>query len=78
MNMVGRGAAMARIGWAIFQDTELADHYLEIFFVTPWAEHLRQHERQTQADRELEGRVNSCLSGEPLVRHLIGAYAAKT
>jgi MFS family permease len=64
--------------WAIFRDTEVADRYLEIFLVHSWAEHLRQHERQTQADRELEGRANSYLSGEPKVRHLIDAYATET
>jgi MFS family permease len=64
--------------WGIFRDTEVADRYLEIFLVNSWAEHLRQHERQTQADRELEGRISSCLSGEPMVRHLIDAYATET
>ncbi len=64
--------------WAIFRDTEVADRYLEIFLVNSWAEHLRQHERQTQADRELEQRINSCLSGEPMVRHLIDAYVPET
>jgi hypothetical protein len=58
--------------WGIFRDTEIADRYLEIFLVNSWAEHLRQHERQTQADRELEGRIASYLSAEPTVRHLIG------
>jgi len=64
--------------WAIFRDTEVADRYLEIFLVNSWAEHLRQHERQTQADRELEERIYSCLSGEPMVRHLIDAYTTET
>jgi MFS family permease len=64
--------------WGIFRDTEVADRYLEIFLVNSWAEHLRQHERQTQADRELEGRITSCLSGEPMVRHLIDADAIET
>ncbi|MGA2924279.1 MAG: MFS transporter [Candidatus Sulfotelmatobacter sp.] len=64
--------------WGIFRDTEVADRYLEIFLVNSWAEHLRQHERQTQADRELEQRITSCLSGEPMVRHLIDAYVAET
>jgi hypothetical protein len=64
--------------WAIFRDTEVADRYLELFLVNSWAEHLRQHERQTQADRELEGRIYSYLSGEPLVRHLIDTYATET
>jgi MFS family permease len=57
--------------WGIFRDTEVADRYLEMFLVNSWAEHLRQHERQTQADRELEGRIRSCITGEPTVRHLI-------
>jgi MFS family permease len=64
--------------WAIFRDTEVADRYLEIFLVNSWAEHLRKHERQTQADRELEGRISGCISGEPRVRHLIDAHATET
>jgi MFS family permease len=57
--------------WGIFRDTEVADHYLEIFLVNSWAEHLRQHERQTQADRELEQRLYSYVAAAPTVRHLI-------
>jgi len=64
--------------WAIFRDTEVEDRCLEIFLVNSWAEHLRQHERQTQADRELEGRIYSYLSGEPIVRHLLDANVAET
>jgi len=64
--------------WAIFRDTEVANRYLETFLVNSWAEHLRQHERQTQADRELDGRLYSYLSGEPVVRHLIDADATET
>jgi len=64
--------------WAIFRDTEVADRYLEIFLVNSWAEHLRQHERQTLADCELERRIHSYLSREPMVRHLIDAYATET
>jgi len=64
--------------WSVFRDTEVADRFLEIFLVNSWAEHLRQHERQTQGDRELEGRIYSCLSGAPAVRHLIDTYATET
>jgi MFS family permease len=64
--------------WAIFRDTEIADRYLEMFLVNSWAEHLRQHERQTQADRELEARIYSYLAGEPTVRHLLDADATET
>jgi len=64
--------------WGIFRNTEVADHYLEIFLVNSWAEHLRQHERQTQADRELEQRLRSFVATEPEVRHLIYAYSKET
>jgi MFS family permease len=64
--------------WGIFRDTEVASRYLEIFLVNSWAEHLRQHERQTQADRELEGRLYSYLAGEPVVRHLIYTHTKAT
>jgi MFS family permease len=60
--------------WGIFRDTEVADHYLEIFLVNSWAEHLRQHERQTQADRELEERLRSYVAAAPTVHHLIHTY----
>jgi MFS family permease len=64
--------------WGIFRDTEVADLYLETFLVNSWAEHLRQHERQTQADREVEGRISSYLVREPVVRHLIDPHPSET
>jgi predicted MFS family arabinose efflux permease len=57
--------------WGIFRDTEVTDRYLEIFLVNSWAEHMRQHERQTQADRELEQRLYKYVAAAPTVRHLI-------
>jgi len=59
--------------WGVFRDLEHADVYLETFLVTSWAEHLRQHERLTRGDSELEQRVRSHTRGEPIVRHLIRA-----
>jgi MFS family permease len=59
--------------WGIYRDTEHPDVYLETFIVHSWAEHLRQHERITRADRALEERVNSYTSKEPKVRHLVYA-----
>jgi MFS family permease len=61
--------------WGIFHDTEAPDRYLETFLVNSWAEHLRQHDRQTQADRELEERLRSVVRGAPEVHHLIYAPA---
>jgi nicotinamidase-related amidase len=56
--------------WGIYRDVEVANRFVEVFLVHSWAEHLRQHERQTKADRELEQRVYSYVVGEPKVRHL--------
>jgi hypothetical protein len=61
--------------WGIFRDTAVADHFLEIFLVKSWAEHMRQHERQTQADRQLEEQLRGYTAMEPKVRHLIYSHA---
>src|ERR1700746_3041485 len=63
--------------WGIYRDTEVANRFVEIFLVHSWAEHLRQHERQTKADREGEQRVNSYVAAEPKVRHLLYANSTK-
>jgi MFS family permease len=57
--------------WEIFRDLERADVYVETFLVGSWAEHLRQHERSTRGDRDLEDQVRSCARSQPNVRHLI-------
>ena len=64
--------------WGIFRDTAAADRYLEIFLVNSWGEHLRQHERETQSDHELEQRLGRCLAADPEVRHLIYTYATES
>ena len=61
--------------WGIFRDTEAADHYMEVYLVDSWAEHMRQHERQTQADRQLEERLRGYAATEPKVRHLIYSHS---
>ena len=57
--------------WGICRDLEIADRYLETFVVSSWAEHLRQHDRLTRADSELEERLSGYTLKEPLVRHLL-------
>ncbi len=74
------GRARRRDGayrWGIYRDIEVANRFVEIFLVHSWAEHLRQHERQTKADRDLEQRVYSYAAGEPKVRHLLYADSTK-
>jgi len=59
--------------WGIFYDVQSAHVYLETFLVNSWAEHERQHDRFTVADRELEERVLSFALEAPSVRHYIHA-----
>jgi MFS family permease len=59
--------------WGIYYDTEASDRYMEVFLVSSWAEHQRQHERQTQADREQEQSLRDYIASDPEVRHLIFA-----
>jgi MFS family permease len=64
--------------WGVFRDTEVADRYLEIMLVHSWAEHLRQHERLTRADTELERRMLNYLDKDMVLHHLIYTYSKET
>src|SRR5262249_51011540 len=61
--------------WGVFQDATDPARFLETFSVESWAEHLRQHERMTVSDREVQAIVRSFHVGEepPLVAHLSAA-----
>src|SRR3974390_1867802 len=59
--------------WGIFEDTAEVGRFLETFLVESWAEHLRQHQRVTKADRLIQKRVRHFLRSEPVVTHLISA-----
>ena len=61
--------------WGLYRDLERPAVYLETFIVVSWAEHLRQHERLTRGDSDLEQLVTSLARGEPIVRHLIHAQS---
>ena len=75
MNMNVYGAAMVLPSGESSMTRERADRYVEVFLVSSWAEHQRQHERQTQADHDLEERLASHVASPPQVRHLIFAQA---
>jgi MFS family permease len=59
--------------WGIYRDVERADVFLEIFEVTSWAEHLRQHDRFTHDDAALEEEIRQYVQNDPTIRHLIYA-----
>lgn len=64
--------------WGIFRDLERADVFLEMFEVTSWAEHLRQHERFTRGDAALEEEIRRYAENEPIIRHLIYAESERS
>ncbi len=71
------GARRRRDGafvWGVFEDTEQQHSFLESFHVESWLDHLRQHERVTDADRLLQEEIAGMLVADsaPLVSH----YAA--
>ncbi len=61
--------------WGLFEDAATPGRYIETFVVESWAEHLRQHDRFTMSDREIENRAFSFHRGEgpPKVTHWISS-----
>jgi len=58
--------------WGIFEDAAVEGRFVETFLVESWLEHLRQHERATNADRVVQDAVRRFhRSGAPKVTHYI-------
>ncbi|HJX92788.1 MAG TPA: MFS transporter, partial [Pyrinomonadaceae bacterium] len=62
------------IRWNLSRDTADPQRYVETFVAESWADHLRQHERVTAADRAVEERVEAFHLGPdpPKTTHLVG------
>ena len=60
--------------WGLFEDAAHDGRFVETFMLDSWVEHLRQHERFTEADRARENIVRGFQTeGSPKVTHLIAA-----
>jgi MFS family permease len=59
--------------WSLFKDIENPQKFTECFMIESWLEHLRQHERLSIADWEVQNIVLSFHQGEfpPHVTHLV-------
>lgn len=57
--------------WGVFQQSEDEGLWVESFQVSTWAEHLRQHGRVTEHDRQLQQQVTQFHQGDapPRVEH---------
>jgi len=62
------------IRWNVSRDTADPQRYVETFVTESWGDHLRQHERVTAENREVERRVQAFHLGPdpPRTTHLIG------
>jgi MFS family permease len=64
--------------WGVFEDIAEVGRMVETFMVESWLEHLRQHQRVTNADRVLQDRVHRFhVEGTPKVTHFIAAQPGK-
>ncbi len=60
--------------WGVFEDLAKEGRFLETFLVESWLEHIRQHQRVTNADRILQNVVHQFqVGGAPKVTHFIAA-----
>ena len=67
------------IRWNLLRDAADPQRYIEVFVTESWAEHLRQHERVTAEDREVERRAWAFHLGSqpPKITHLIAEQLPK-
>jgi MFS family permease/quinol monooxygenase YgiN len=67
------------IRWNLLRDTADPQRYIESFVTESWADHLRQHERVTAENREVEQRAQAFHLGPepPKITHLIAEEMPK-
>lgn len=65
--------------WGLFGDPWRPGKFVETFFVETWAEHMRQHDRMTAADRGISENARSfeVSPAGPEVTHWIYAYPTR-
>jgi MFS family permease len=73
-HLAGERRRDGAFAWGIYEYPSQSDLFIESFMLDSWAEHLRQHERVTAADRNMQELVNRFqVDGKPKVTHLISA-----
>jgi hypothetical protein len=75
LEKLGRGRRRdGAYAWGVFEDAAEEGRIVETFLLESWLEHLRQHERVTNADRVFQDTVNRYnIDGPPKVTHLIAS-----
>jgi quinol monooxygenase YgiN len=67
------------VRWGIYRNGATTDRFIELYLLTSWREHVRQHEhRQTGTDRSLEEAVEKLLVEPPRTSHLFSQQASSS
>jgi hypothetical protein len=63
--------------WGLWRDPADPSRFLETFLVESWEEHLRQHQRVTATDRQVEEEARDLATevSEPAATHYVSAYS---
>jgi MFS family permease len=73
-NLGGERRRDGAFDWWVFEDVARPGRYVETFMLDSWIEHMRQHARVSNTDRELQERVREFhIEGVPQVTHLVAA-----
>ena len=59
--------------WRLMQPLEEQDIVREVFFTASWLDHLRQHERVTEAEAKLQEAIRQTVNAPPYVQHYLPA-----
>jgi len=59
--------------WSVYRDADKPRRFIETFVLPSWQEHLRQHQRRTVTDLELQEDVRQYLrpGAEPTAKHFV-------
>jgi Transmembrane secretion effector len=60
--------------WGLLREGEAADHFVEVFVVPSWEEHLRRHrDRLTGMDRQYQEEAQAFSDPPPQASHLLSS-----
>jgi MFS family permease len=78
MRFAGERRRDGAYDWGIYEDAAEEGVFVETFHVDSWLEHMRQHQRVTNADRVLQAAVQHFQTERvPTVRHLISTQRSE-
>jgi len=81
LRLVGRARRRTgAVDWSVYRDADKPHRFIETFVLPSWEEHMRQHQRRTVTDLELQEDVWRYLrpGTEPTAKHFVQPPAPST